>query len=223
MEIMRMSNGAGTRIKRSRKKILAAAEEVFLLHGFLGASMDAVADAAGVSKQTVYSHYKSKEALFLQVVELMTGSAAHAIGEDLEDDFEGVTAEDFLIRAAIDQLLVVMTPRLMCLRRMVIGEVERFPDLGRLLHENGPQRSINRLAKAITHYVDVGELRCADPTSAARHLNWLVMGGPTNSAMMLGDVSIPTRPELEVHAQESIGIFLAAFGERPRTKTGHLA
>ena len=216
-----MSNGAETRIRRSRKKILAAAEEVFLHHGFLGANMDSVADAAGVSKQTVYAHYKSKEALFIQVVEHMTGGAAHVIGEDVGDDFEGICAEDFFIRVAIDQLLIVMTPRLMRLRRMVIGEVERFPELGRSLYENGPMISINRLATAIAHYVGIGELRCTDPTSAAVSLNWLIMGGPTNAAMMLGDVGIPSRPELEAHARENVRIFLAAFGATPMPQSGH--
>lgn len=216
-----MSNGAETRIRRSREKILAAAEEVFLHHGFLGANMDAVADAAGVSKQTVYAHYKSKEALFIQVVEHMTGGAAHAIGEDVDDDFEGMSAEDFFIRVAIDQLLVVMTPRLMRLRRMVIGEVERFPELGRSLHENGPMRSINRLAAAIAYYAGLGELHCTDPTSTAIRLNWLIMGGPTNAAMMLGDTGIPSKLELEAHARESVRIFLAAFGAPPVPQSGH--
>ncbi|WP_206680519.1 TetR/AcrR family transcriptional regulator [Neoaquamicrobium sediminum] len=68
-----MSNGAATRTRRSREKIIAAAEEVFLHNGFLGANMDTVAEHAGVSKQTVYAHFHSKEALFIQVVEAMTG------------------------------------------------------------------------------------------------------------------------------------------------------
>ncbi len=97
-----MSNGAETRVRRSREKILAAADEAFLHCGFLGANMDAVADAAGVSKQTVYAHCKSKEALFIQVVEQMTGGAAHLIGEDVDDDSEGFYAEEFFIRVAID-------------------------------------------------------------------------------------------------------------------------
>ncbi len=216
-----MANGAETRIKRSREKILAAAEDVFLRHGFLGANMDAVADEAGVSKQTVYAHFKSKEALFIQVVEHMTGGAAHDIGEDVDDDFEGISAESFFIRVAIDQLLVVMTPRLMRLRRMVIGEVERFPELGRSLYENGPMRSIKRLATAIAHYSAVGELHCTDPKSAAISLNWLIMGGPTNAAMMLGDVGIPSKPELEAHARESVRIFLTSVRVPLKRQSGY--
>ena len=44
--------------------ILHAASELFLSQGFQGTSMDAVAKRAGVSKQTVYSHFANKEELF---------------------------------------------------------------------------------------------------------------------------------------------------------------
>ncbi|WP_375573248.1 TetR/AcrR family transcriptional regulator [Ahrensia marina] len=206
-----MTNGAETRVRQSRAKILAAAEDVFLRHGFLGANMDAVADVAGVSKQTVYAHGKSKEALFIQVVESMTGDAAEDIGEDEEDDFAGVTAGQFFLDAGTQQLLVVMTPRLMRLRRLVIGEVERFPELGHSLYENGVKRSVARYARAVEHFDRIGELRCDDHAAAANHFNWLLMGAPTNSAMFLGDAGIPSNNALEAHAQESVRIFLAAF------------
>jgi AcrR family transcriptional regulator len=210
-----MSNGAETRIRRSREKIFAAAEDVFLRQGFRGTNMDAVAEQAGVSKQTVYAHFKSKEALFIQVVEQMTGAAARQIGADAEDSFEGRSVHDFLLDVANDQLRIVMTPRLMRLRRMVIGEVERFPELGRSLYENGPQRSVVRIAKAIMHYINVGELRSTDPSAAAAHFNWLVMGGPTSAAMLLGDAGIPSKADMEAHARESTEIFLAAYGGSP--------
>lgn len=207
-----MSNGAETRILRSRAKIVAAAEDCFLHHGFLGTNMDAIAEQAGVSKQTVYAHFGSKEALFIQVVERMTDGAAHEIGEDVEDDLKGIPVRAFLLKVATDQLSIVLTPRLMRLRRMVIGEVERFPDLGKSLYENGPARSIHRIARAIDHYASTGELRPTEPLRAATHFNWLVMGGPIGSAMLLGDAGIPGKSDLGVHARECVRIFLCAFG-----------
>jgi TetR/AcrR family transcriptional repressor of mexJK operon len=210
-----MSTGIATRVRRSREKILVAAEAVFLQHGFVSASMDAVADAAGVSKQTVYAHFRSKEALFVEVVEAMTGGAARAIAEDEEDRFEDRPVRDFLMDVAMDQLTVVLTPRLMRLRRMVIGEVERFPELGRSLYDNGPKRSIRRLTRAVVHYTGTGELRAPDPTLAATHFNWLVMGAPTNAAMMLGDPGIPGPADLRAHAEEAVRIFLSAYAAEP--------
>jgi TetR/AcrR family transcriptional repressor of mexJK operon len=211
-----MSTGVVPRVRRSRAKILMAAETVFLQHGFVATNMDAVADAAGVSKQTVYAHFRSKEALFVEVVEAMTGGAAQEIAEDDEDTFDDRPVRGYLMAVAMDQLTVVMTPRLMRLRRMVIGEVERFPELGRSLYENGPARSIRRLTRAVAHYTHTGELQAPDPTLAATHFNWLVMAAPTNAAMMLGDAGIPGPADLRAHAEEAVRIFLRAYaGETP--------
>lgn len=206
-----MSNGAATRIRRSREKILTAAEEIFLRHGFLGTNMDGVAELAGVSKQTVYAHFKSKEALFIEIVAAMTGGAAEAIGEDVEEVLDDRPVEDYLMAVAVDQLTIVLTPRLMQLRRMVIGEVERFPELGRSLYLNGPMRSIRRLTRALAHYTAIGQLRTPDPEVAATQFNWLVMGAPTNAAMLLGDAGIPGKEALRAHARESVRIFLSAY------------
>ena len=212
-----MSNGAATRTRRSREKIVAAAEEVFLHNGFLGANMDTVAEHAGVSKQTVYAHFHSKEALFIRVVEAMTGGAAREIREDEEDVFGDRSVRDFLMQLALDQLTVVLTPRLMRLRRMVIGEVERFPELGRSLHDNGPGRSIRRMERAFAHYTRIGQLATPDPTAAAVQFNWILMAAPTNAAMLLGDAGIPKPAELRSHAREAVRVFLCAFGpDAPR-------
>ena len=56
------------RSDRKRRAILEAATEAFLRHGFLGTSMDEIAAAAAVSKQTVYKHFSDKESLFREIV-----------------------------------------------------------------------------------------------------------------------------------------------------------
>ena len=62
-------------------EIVDAATPVFLRFGYKKASMDAVAAAAGLSRQAVYLHFPGKEALFSAVVNKLcrlTGQAAHA-------------------------------------------------------------------------------------------------------------------------------------------------
>lgn len=208
-----MTNSADTRRKRSRQRILAAAEETFLKKGFLGTNMDEVSEAAGMSKQTVYAHFRSKETLFRDVVVAMTGGAAQVLGEDSKDDLPGKqSVEDYLRDVSRKQLEIVLTPRLMQLRRMVVGEVERFPDLGEALFENGPGKSIRRFARAFAHYTSAGQLNTPDPESAATYFNWILMGAPTNAAMLLGDAALPGHAERERHVRESVRIFLSAFG-----------
>lgn len=207
-----MNNGAQTRIARSRTKILAAASDVFLSEGYVASSMEQVALAADVSIQTIYSHFKGKEALFLEVATDLAGGAASAVGNLVETLPEDTPVEEWLTRFATQQLKVVLTPTLMQLRRMVIGEVGRFPQLGRTLYEAGPGRAIARLTTGLQHYIERGEIAMTDPVRAAKQFNWLLMGGPTSEVMYLGEAAIPTEPEMRTQVDETVAIFLAAYG-----------
>lgn len=209
-----MAAGVKTRVERSRRSIVAAAGELFLKHGFLGTNMDEIAARADVSKQTVYAHFQSKEALFLDVVRGMTGFAGDEHQKQVPEPEDDRPLGDYLQEFAELQLTIVMTPRLMQLRRLVIGEVERFPELGKALHALGPQRSIDRLSRAFERYRRLGQLQADDLEAAAAFFNWLVMGGPVNDAMLLGDGAILPREACRSHAEESVRIFLAAFGPR---------
>src|SRR5689334_18399264 len=62
------TGGRDGRTVAKRRVIAKAATDVFLRHGYVAASMDEVAAVAGVSKQTVYKHFGSKEQLFLAVI-----------------------------------------------------------------------------------------------------------------------------------------------------------
>src|SRR5260370_39286886 len=64
------------RTERKRRAILQEAEALFLDRGFVGASVEEVAARAAVSKQTVYKQFESKAALFVAVVQGMTGPAS---------------------------------------------------------------------------------------------------------------------------------------------------
>jgi AcrR family transcriptional regulator len=70
---------------RTQIAILEAAQEVFKANGYSAATMQAVADSAGVSLPTVYLYFRSKPALVRSLADLVTGSAdlsaAHALAE----------------------------------------------------------------------------------------------------------------------------------------------
>ncbi len=79
----------------TRERILDAAMEVFARFGFRRASMDQVAQEAGLTRQAVYHHFRSKEALFRAAVEALhegafaaeveAGRASEAAGDSLAD------------------------------------------------------------------------------------------------------------------------------------------
>ena len=67
------------RSDEKHRAIVRAAREVFLGNGYLGTNMDLIASRSGVSKQTVYTHFGSKEALFVEIVGSMTGDAGDRV------------------------------------------------------------------------------------------------------------------------------------------------
>ncbi|WP_353644779.1 TetR/AcrR family transcriptional regulator [Mesorhizobium sp. WSM2239] len=209
-----MGNHASNRSARKRKAILDAATEVFLKSGYLGTNMDEIAARSGVSKQTVYKHFSSKEALFIEIVTSMTDDAGDIVRNEVAELDEGGDVAEYLVDYAYRQLTVVLTPRIMQLRRLVIGEVSRFPELARVLYERGPARALATLAAMFERLAARGMLSIDDPSVAASHFNWLVMSAPLNQAMLLGDEAIPKPAELRRHAAEGVRVFLAAYGRR---------
>jgi AcrR family transcriptional regulator len=57
------------RTQETQARLLDAAENVFVRDGFEGAQLDEIAAMAGRSKGSVYTHFKSKEDLFLALFE----------------------------------------------------------------------------------------------------------------------------------------------------------
>ena len=59
-----------TRIQeRNSKAILEAGLDVFSQHGFRGATLDQIAEAAGLSKPNLLYYYPSKDAVYLALLD----------------------------------------------------------------------------------------------------------------------------------------------------------
>jgi hypothetical protein len=135
----------------------------------------------------------------------------HGVAPELA---QGDDLHAYLAEYGYRQLTIVLTPRLMQLRRVVIGEAGRFPDLGKALYESGPKRAMAAMAAMIQRLADRELLRIEDAATAASHFNWLVMSQPLNQAMLLGDAGIPGPEALRQHAAAAARMFLAAYGAR---------
>jgi TetR/AcrR family transcriptional repressor of mexJK operon len=201
------------RSAQKRRAILDAATEVFLQKGYLATNMDEIAALAAVSKQTVYKNFPGKETLFVAIVSSVTDRASDQVHGEMPDLAEGEDVAEYLRRYAYRQLTIVLTPRVMQLRRLVIGEVGRFPELARALFEGGPRRAMAAMAVLFQRLADRGLLAIDDPAVAASQFNWLIMGEPLNRAMLLGDDAIPKPAELRRHAAAGVRLFLASYGK----------
>ena len=199
---------------RKRRSIVEAATATFLQKGYLGTSMDEIAALAGVSKQTVYKHFADKERLFSEVVTSTVNEASDPVHQEVLELRDSGDLDADLRDLARRQLALVLQPRLMQLRRLVIAEAARFPDLGRVFYEQGPGRTMDALAATFERLAARGLLEVDDPKLAASQFNWLVMSAPLNQAMLLGKEGGLPKRDLERHADEGVRTFLAAFGTR---------
>jgi AcrR family transcriptional regulator len=199
------------RSARKRRAILDAATTSFLSHGYLGTSMDEIAALAQVSKQTVYKHFADKESLFTEIVISTVNEISDPVYDEVNQLTDSGDIEADLRDLARRLVARVMQPRLLELRRLVIAEAGRFPELGRAFYERGPGRTVAALASVFEQLAARGVLRLDDPALAAAHFNWLIMSAPVNQAMMLGNDSVASRRELNRYADAGVRAFLAAY------------
>lgn len=122
--------------RRKRSAILDGAKAVFLRQSFATATMDDVAAAAGVGKQTVYRHFGSKEALFVDLVISMCAQVGAVLASARDDQADG-TPESELRELGWLLARSLITQDSLRLYRAIVGEAERLPDLGPAFYENG--------------------------------------------------------------------------------------
>jgi|ERR1022692_65369 AcrR family transcriptional regulator len=199
---------------RRHQAILEAAKTVFLRNGYVGTSMDQIAALAGVSKQTVYKHFADKERLFIDLVTTTVRDTSDSVHDEVLDLEDSGNLEDDLRTWARRTLAQVMQPAILQLRRLIIGEVTRFPELGRTFYELGPGRTIETLRAVFAQLAERGVLQLDDPVLAAEQFSWLIMSIPLNRAMLLGDDHPPAAGDLDRYADTGVKVFLSAYGGR---------
>lgn len=204
-----------TRSARKHRKIIQAATATFVSKGYDGTSMEEIATTGGVSKQTVYKHFSTKEQLFSEIVLATTNQIAQVIGlvTNILADSRNVAAD--LRQLGRRFLAVLMDEELLKLRRLVIANADRMPELGRSWYEQGFERVLASLAFCFRQLASRGLLKIEDPLSAANHFVGMLFWIPVNEAMFTGNTKPRTPAELERFADASVDAFLAAYGVRP--------
>jgi len=203
------------RSRQKRDAILDAATELFLRRGYAGTSMEDVAAAAAVSKQTVYKHFSHKEELFSTIVLATTSGIDRLVETVAAEEVPAAGLRDFLLTLARLFTEAVMSPETLRLRRLVIAESERFPGLGAAWYETGFERVLTTLTVRFAALASRGSLTVEDPAIAAQHFVGLMLWIPVNRAMFTGDHAPYSRRELEALAVSGVDAFLRAYGAGP--------
>ena len=193
-----------------RCAILSAATDAFCRDGFTGASIDAIAADAGVSRQTIYNQIGDKEKLFAEVVHGITARSRAVLFATL-DSFPDRPAN---LEADLVAFAMRLTRNCMCdsdgraLRKLIENEGARYPELFVAWQEYGPGRNWPAIAARFAKLAHQGLLDLDDPDLAARQFMALVNADLPNSTELGRE---PTDPELRKAATNAVRTFLRAY------------
>jgi TetR/AcrR family transcriptional regulator, mexJK operon transcriptional repressor len=190
-------------------KIIDAARAAFFEQGYDAISMDEVARRAGVAKQTVYSYYSSKDALFLAVHErerkqFDTVLAAAPIAS-------ADAARAWLRESGLRVLELLLNPSFRALLRVTVAAADRFPSLGKSIYEGGIKQGQAQLADIFRQAAEAGALRVDDPEVAVEQYVALLRGELFLHCLF--DPSFnPSRAAKLQQVEHAVDCFLARYG-----------
>jgi TetR/AcrR family transcriptional repressor of mexJK operon len=191
---------------------MEAATTLFLRKGYAGTSMDEIAALAGVSKQTIYTHFADKVGLFSDLI-LRNAERVDEFVEQVDAIFEDTDGlEKALLDLARRYIALVIRPEVLHLRRLVIGEAGHFPDLAETYYKRVPERVLGTLASNLRRMAERGLLRLDDPTLAANHFVALILWVPLDRAMFHLEQEPLETGRLDQLAVAGVRVFLAAYG-----------
>jgi AcrR family transcriptional regulator len=196
-------------------QIVAAAREAFLDRGYDGVSMDGVAKSANVAKQTLYSHYASKDALFLAVV---MGEQRRIAGSFPTEATAGkLPVRTALLEIGRRYLDTTLSGPIVSLMRLAIAEAQRFPQLAHSIFETGPKQTKTDLASALERIAKNGELKIEHPLAAAEHFIALIRG-ELHLHCLMDPGFRPSDAQIDRQLEAALDCFLACYGTERRAQ-----
>jgi len=160
----------------NRERVLRAATAAFMTDGYRS-SVERIAQRAGVAKQTVYSHFPSKDHLFEEVAREM----AKRVLIELEPAGDGKEQSSDSLRAALLRFGLayrekVLSEEGIAMFRTLVAEIPRFRTLARAIYQGGPGETAARLADYLGKAMAAGRLRRDDPQFAAELFMSMLVG-----------------------------------------------
>ena len=188
--------------------ILDAATQMFLAHGFGATSIDAVAQHLRMSKRTFYHRFPDKEALFAAVVHRIIQRLRPAANIPL---IEGADLQTILERLAALILHAAVSFQAIALHRLIVAESARFPELARVLaNEGATEEATTLIAGILEREASAGRIRIDDTRFAAQQFLQMVVAMPQRRAMGLG--APMSAKELQEWPHKVVDLFLRGCG-----------
>ena len=189
-----------------QQSILKSATQLFLRYGYSSTTMDAIAHKARVTKQTVYSYYRDKDSLFVQMISELCRSHAPRSLMDRGRPFDRLLEEIGL--AFLDLITHV---DVLAATRLVIAESDRHPKLAQLYYDSGTQRLVGMLAGFLDRQNALGVTHIPNTKSAASYF-FAMLKGQYYLRMILRVKPVPSQKAKQEHVKETVRLFMRLYG-----------
>ncbi len=191
-----------------QRAILDAASAVFLREGFERASVDVIAAEADVSKRTIYNHFADKRALFLAVIgyKLHPEGLLRALSSDRLHSPASVRGDLTTIgHLVVDQEL---DEDAAALRRVLIADIMRFPELTGACQQLLPFKAVQCLARRLHELMPERLSPEAAETALTQFLSMIAAQAQARSAFW----SLPVTPELRTRfVNDAVDLIVRAY------------
>jgi TetR/AcrR family transcriptional regulator, mexJK operon transcriptional repressor len=189
-------------------KLREAAVATFLEHGYDRATMEMIAEAAGITKRTLYARYPDKRAVFLDVIPwALTRSAERDSRADIDDD----DLEAALLAIGRGALKRALDPDIVRLHRIAMNESSRFPEFAVSAESFGWSQRHRQVVRLLRHHQTTGDIEADDIELAAEHFLALAEVLPAR----LADFGVyRSRKQEERHLKHAVNLFLRGILRR---------
>lgn len=197
-----------TRLKPKAKEqeVLDVATEYFLQHGFRGASINAMARSSGISKESIYRYFSSKQQLFEAVIGRELIEYRRSLHR-LDSTLRSMALRPALITIAETILGIITTDRTLALRRLIFEEATRSPEVGQHYYKIGPAQAYEVIESVLESHPHDSDF---DTPTLARHFTGLLSWRVTleRQCAVRGE---PTQEEIARLSVTLVDDFMKAF------------
>jgi AcrR family transcriptional regulator len=156
-----------TRLKPKAKEqeVLDVATEYFLQHGYSGASINAMARSSGISKESIYRYFSSKQQLFEAVIGRELIEYRRNLHR-LDATLRTMELRAALVMVAETIFSIITTDRTQALRRLIFDEATRSPEVGQHYYKIGAEQAFSVLESVFETHAHQSDF---DIPTLARH------------------------------------------------------
>jgi AcrR family transcriptional regulator len=168
--LVRVLDESRLKPKAKEQEVLDVATEYFLQHGYRGASINAMARSSGISKESIYRYFSSKQQLFEAVIGRELIEHRRSLHR-LDATLRSMDLRAALITVAETILGIITTDRTQALRRLIFDEATRSPEVGQHYYKIGPGQAYAVLENVLETHAHQSDF---DIPTLARHFTGLL-------------------------------------------------